>query len=237
MVDMVKAKINGEYEIVLPKHRADRPEWYQPHGWEKARLNSMHKNLGSEDVIYYVGGEEGEMVALCQMWGAEVVVFEPNPKVWSHYPLLWEHNNLQKPLACIPGFASDKDNSLTRIYYNEFPPEANSEIEAAHGFKELQYEGDKYGQTKIDTLVYKKGLKPPTAITLDVEGSEWRVLGGAIETIKQYRPKIWLSGHPEFMMMYWKEYLYDLRSLIKSIGYVEHLLDYQHEVHFYYEPI
>ena len=236
MTEMVKAKLNGEYEITLPKHRADRPEWYTETGWERNRLQSMHENLGSGDIIYYVGGEEGEMVALCQMWGAEVVIFEPNPKVWSHYPLLWQHNNLQKPLACIPGFASDKDNSLTRIYYNEFPPEADSPIEAAHGFKELQYEADKYGQTKIDTLVYEKGLKPPTVISLDVEGSEWRVLGGAEKTMREFRPKIWLSGHPEFMMMYWKEYLYDLRQFIKGIGYKEHLLDYQHEVHFYYEP-
>jgi hypothetical protein len=86
-------------------------------------------------------------------------------------------------------------------------------------------------------LVYEKGLKPPTAISLDVEGSEWRVLGGAEKVMREFRPKIWLSGHPEFMMMYWEEYLYDLRQFIKGIGYIEHLIDYQHEVHFYYEPI
>jgi hypothetical protein len=72
--------------------------------------------------------------------------------------LLWSANNLEKPIACIPGFASDKDNKLARIYYGEFPPEADAPIEAAHGFKELQYEADKYGQTKIDTLVYEKGI-------------------------------------------------------------------------------
>jgi hypothetical protein len=31
------------------------------------------KTLAKGDVVYYVGAEEGEMVALCQMWGAEVV--------------------------------------------------------------------------------------------------------------------------------------------------------------------
>lgn len=82
---MIKSLINGEFEIILPEHRAKRPEWYEPQGWEKPRLQSMHKNLKKGDVIYYVGGEEGEMVALCQIWGAETVVFEPNPKVWSHY--------------------------------------------------------------------------------------------------------------------------------------------------------
>ena len=33
---MVKAKLNGEFEILLPKHRADRPEWYTKRGWEKS---------------------------------------------------------------------------------------------------------------------------------------------------------------------------------------------------------
>jgi len=235
MIEMIKCVINGEFEIVLPKHRADRPDWYQESGWEKPRLKSMHENLGKGDVMYYIGAEEGEMPALCQIWGAETVLFEPNPKVWSHFPLLWEHNNLEMPIACIPGFASDKINDLTRIYYNEWPPEANSIISAAHGFKELQYEADKYGQITIDSLVYDHGVKPPTAISLDVEGSEWRVLGGAVKVMAEFKPKIWLSGHPEFMMMYWKEYLYDLRNFIKGFGYKETLLDYQHEVHLFYE--
>jgi FkbM family methyltransferase len=234
MTEMVKVVINGEFEITLPKHRADRPDWYQESGWEKPRLKSMHENLGKGDVMYYIGAEEGEMPALCQMWGAETVLFEPNPKVWSHFPLLWEHNNLEMPLACIPGFASDKNNDLARIYYGEWPPEVNSVIEAAHGFKELQYEADMYGQTTIDSLVYDHGVKPPTAISIDVEGSEWRVLGGAKRVLEEHKPKIWLSGHPEFMMMYWNEYLYDLRQFIKGFGYKEEFLDYQHEVHLYY---
>ena len=237
MTEMINAKLNNEFEMILPKHRADRPEWYTEKGWEKNRLRSMHKNLGTNDVIYYVGGEEGEMVALCQIWGAETVIFEPNPKVWSHYPLIWESNNLNKPLACIPGFASDKINNLSRIYYNEWPPEVNSQIEAAHGFKELYLEGDSYGQITIDSCVYEHNIKPPTGISLDVEGSEGRVLKGAEAVLKEFKPKIWLSGHPEFMIQQWNEYLYDLRFWLWSLGYKETLLDYQHEVHLYYESI
>ncbi len=235
MTQMIKSIINNEFEIILPEHRAKRPEWYSEKGWEKNRLHSMHKNLKHGDVIYYVGGEEGEMVALCQMWKAEAVIFEPNPKVWSHYPLIWEANNLSKPLACIPGFASNKNNNLTRIYHNEFPPEANQQIEAAHGFKELHTEGNEYGQITIDSCVYDHKIKPPTAITIDVEGSEWAVLTGAEKVLKEYKPKIWLSGHPEFMIMYWNKYLWDLRYWLTAIGYKESLLDYQHEVHLYYE--
>jgi len=237
MTEMRKVIVNGEFEITLPEHRAARPDWYQPHGWEKPRLKHMSKNISSGDVMYYVGAEEGEFAALCQMWGAEVVVFEPNPKVWSHFPLLWSANNLDLPMVCIPGFASDKINSLSRIYYNEWPPEVNDVIEAAHGFKELYLEGETYGQITIDSCVYDHGIKPPTAISLDVEGSEWRVLGGAEKVLREHKPKIWLSGHPEFMLQQWNESLYNLRQWIKGLGYTEIILDYQHEVHLYYESI
>ena len=237
MTEMRKVIINGEFEITLPEHRAARPDWYQPHGWEKPRLKHMSENIFSGDVMYYVGAEEGEFAALCQMWGAEVVVFEPNPKVWSHFPLLWSANNLDIPMVCIPGFASDKINSLSRIYYNEWPPEVNYVIEAAHGFKELYLEGETYGQITIDSCVYDHGIKPPTAISLDVEGSEWRVLGGAERVLREHKPRIWLSGHPEFMLQQWDESLYNLRQWIKGLGYSEIILDYQHEVHLYYESI
>ena len=235
MTKMRTVIVNGEFEITLPEHRAARPEWYEPKGWEKPRLRHMSENISSGDVMYYVGAEEGEFAALCQMWGAEVVLFEPNPKVWSHLPLLWSANNLELPLVCIPGFASDKINSLSRIYYNEWPPEVNDVIEAAHGFKELYLEGDTYGQITIDSCVYDHGIKPPTAISLDVEGSEGRVLRGAEAVLKEFKPKIWLSGHPEFMMQQWNEYLYDLRFWLWGLGYKEILLDYQHEVHLFYE--
>jgi FkbM family methyltransferase len=235
MTEMIKTILNGEFEMVLPKHRADRPEWHSEAGWEKLRLKSMHENIGSGDVVYYVGAEEGEFPALCQMWGAEVVLFEPNPKVWAYFPITWSANNLEIPMVCVPGFASDKINSLARIYYNEWPPEVNNELIAAHGFKELYLEGDTYGQTTIDSCVYDHNIKPPTAISLDVEGSEWRVLGGAERTIREHKPKIWLSGHPEFMLQQWNEALHDLRQWIKGLGYTETLLDYQHEVHLFYE--
>lgn len=237
MTEMIKTILNGEFEIVLPKHRANRPEWHSEAGWEKLRLKSMHNHIGKDDVVYYVGAEEGEFPALCQMWGAEVVLFEPNPKVWSHLPLTWTSNNLNLPMVCIPGFASDKINNLSRIYYNEWPPEVNDVIEAAHGFKELYLEGDTYGQITIDSCVYDHGIKPPTAISLDVEGSEWRVLGGAEKVLREHKPKIWLSGHPEFMLQQWDESLYNLRQWIKGLGYKELILDYQHEVHLYYESI
>lgn len=233
---MVKAKLNGEYEIVLPKHRADRPEWYTEHGWEKKRLAHMKSKLNSKDVMCYVGAEEGEMCALTQMWGADVFMIEPNPKVWPNIKAIWEANKLKNPLGCFVGFAGNTTNENPRLldfeigYKDGWPLSAYGEVISDHGFRELYQQAESTPQITIDQLGH-----PFTAMSIDVEGSEWRVLEGAEQTIEKHMPKIWLSGHPEFMQHQFGEHLGDLRRWLKNKGYAEELIAYDHEVHLYYE--
>jgi FkbM family methyltransferase len=246
---MVKTKLNGEYEMYLPEHRASRPEWHTDGGWERARLASMHQNIGKGDVVYYVGAELGEMAALCAIWGAEVVNFEPNYSAWPSIYQTWKANNLPEPLANYAGFCSnvhqpipkspDKDllgGNGWEIQEDGYPKSAHGEIIEAHGFSELSQEADGLPQFRIDNLV-ADGLKPPTVITFDCEGSDWEVLRGAEETLKKYKPKIWASIHPEFMFAQFGEYSGDFRNWIKDLGYSEQYLDYKHELHMYYEAL
>lgn len=237
MSEMVKATLNGQFNIIIPKHRADRPEWYTPEGWEKKRLEALYHAIkdGDAETVYYVGAEEGEMPALCQMWGAQVILFEPNPKVWSNIKAIWEANKLKTPI-CFEGFCSNEDKLLPQegVYMGaSFPPSADLPIEAAHGFKELHLEADNYSQIKIDTVA--QNFPIPTIITMDVEGSEFEVLKGAEQTLRTHKPKILLSLHPEFLFTNWGVYGAEVRKWIKDIGYTETLLDYQHEVHLLYE--
>lgn len=232
-VEMVKATLNGKYEIILPKHRADRPEWYTEAGWERKRLDSMHDNIGEGDVVYYIGAEEGEMAALCAMWGADVVLFEPNDRVLPNIKAIWESNKLVPPLF-YAGFASDVDSEnyktgLTTINLIE------GEVIGDHGFRELRDAGS-IPQIRIDTLLHDSRI--PTAICLDVEGSEGRVLRGAEGTLRLHHPKIWLSLHPEFLHEQYGEWGAELRKWIIDLGYKETLLDYPlHEVHLLYDPL
>jgi len=234
-VEMKKVTINGEFEIILPKHRADRPEWYTEKGWEKARLQSMHTNLGDGDTIFYVGSEEGEMPALCQMWGARVVMFEPNDLVWPNAAVIWSANKLKAPLAVISGFAANETSEQVPVIRDGFPESARGKVISDHGFKELAFPGS-IPMIKIDDLVESQPNMQPSALSIDVEGSEWEVLQGAQKTIESLKPKIWLSVHPEFMFDKYKKYSYEVRQWITDRGYVEHYLDYQHEAHFYYAP-
>lgn len=243
---MVKALLNGEFELILPEHRANRPEWTTT-GWEKPRLQSMHQHIGKGDVVYYVGAELGEMSALCASWGAEVVLFEPNWMAWPSIKKTFDANGL-KPLACFAGFASNKtqlippkpdmalfDGRGHEIQSSGYPIYANGEIIEAHGFSELVNEGDGLPQTKIDDMV-ASGMKPPTVITFDCEGSDWEVLRGAEQTLRDYKPKIWASIHPEFMYAQYGEYSRDFRNWIIDMGYTETFIEWAHEAHFLYLP-
>lgn len=228
---MKEVLINGKWRLLLPEARANRPEWLiENGGWEVKRLESMSQNLGKGDVIYYIGAEVGDMAALCALWGADVVMFEPNSKVWPNIKAIWEANNLGVP-ACFSGFAANKTSDEAR-FATLWPESAGGEVIGDHGFKELRDPGD------IPTLKIDDCPIVPTAIALDVEGSEWEVLKGAEQTLREYKPKIWLSLHAEFMVLLYDQWAAELRKWIIDLGYKETLLDYPlHEVHLYYEPL
>lgn len=236
MAEMVEAVLNGRYKITLPKHRADRPEWYRPEGWEGPRLDRLQgeivwqKSKGKTPVIYYVGAEEGEMCALCAMWGARVVMFEPNRLVMPNMRAIWEANGLPLHDLFYPGFAGKErkgDQTMMPLEHVE------GEVIHDHGFKELCDPGD-IPITTIDYQVDTTGIVP-TLITMDVEGSEWEVLQGAEATIDRYHPTIFLSLHPEFLINQYNKYSYEVRRWLIDKGYKEQLLDYQHEAHFLYK--
>lgn len=232
MADMVKAVLNGDFEIIVPKHRADRPEWYTEKGWEKQRLRHMALHLGSEDVVYYVGAEEGEMCAIVAQLGCKVFMFEPNERVMPNMRAIWEANNLDMGDMFYPGFAGNEVKGSQNLWRID---EIKGEVIHDHGFKELRDPGD-IPITTIDYQVEKMEHQVPTMITMDVEGSEFEVLRGAEQTIRQHHPKIYLSLHPEFLHEQYGEWGAELRKWLIDMGYTEELIDYPlHEVHLYYE--
>jgi hypothetical protein len=65
----------------------------------------------------------------------------------------------------------------------------------------------------LDHLVFQtKELHPPNVVKIDVEGAEVRVLKGAVQTLTQFRPKLFIEIHGP------REHT-DCREFLEGIGY------------------
>lgn len=238
---MIPTRINGRWNLLLPEHRAYRPEWPW---WEATRLAAMAHFISSGDVVYDIGAEEGDFPALFAQWGAEVVLVEPNPKVWPNIKAIFEANQLtNRYLGGFVGFASDVmaeptgeglsiwEASLTPY---EWPECADGPLIGNHGFRHLAQETDTTPQATIDYLATK--FKRPTHITMDIEGSELVALRGAVNTMRNYRPYVWVSVHPDPLKDFYCQNPEEVYSLMESLEYRRIFLTFDHESHELFVP-
>lgn len=235
-VNMLPTLINGRWEILLPEHRAARPEWDLANGgWERERLDHLHSTTKPGDRVLYIGAEEADMCGLLAMWGASVFMVEPNELVIPNAKAIWDANDLEMPAGLHVGFCGrvDSENWADGTYVGNWPECAYGPVIGDHGFKELDDPGDR-PIVSVDTLVSTLHWVPD-ALSLDVEGSEWDVLRGAEKTLREHRPRIYLSLHPESVFRLYGLYAAEVRQWIKTLGYRETLLAYSHECHLVFE--
>lgn len=235
---MQEITINGKWTLALPAHRSSM-DWDH---WEKERLDSMHNHLDEGDVIFDVGAEEGDLPALWSSWGCEVVCFEPGVKYWPNIKAIWEANHLTPMKGYFVGFVSDvTDLSPKNLDKTEqgstadgrWPSVANGHLWDQSDFRHLAQQSTESPQVTIDDFVDTTGIIP-NALTIDVEGSEFRVLKGAKKTLKNNSVKVWVSIHIDRP---WVDEFYrgftadDVVSFMSGLGYdAEHLVT-DHEEH------
>jgi FkbM family methyltransferase len=219
--------MNGRWMLTLPEHR--QRQW--EHEWEAERLDSMHAVLGPGDVMYDCGAEEGDLPALWASWGASVVLIEPGRRVWANMKAIWDANNLPAPLATFPGFAADTERQpedAEGLTVGGWPACADGPVIDNHGFANV-WERPDIAATTIDSLTQL--ITPPTAITVDVEGAELRVMRGAEQTLRTHRPIVWISVHPQFMLDTLGDRASDLYRFMAELGYTVTTLAEDHENH------
>jgi len=224
---MKQVLLNGKYNLTLPDHRAERPEWIT--GWEVERIESMMANIEKGDLVLDIGTEEGDISALLAQKTGKIMMFEPNPLVWTNIRAIWEANNLPKPTAIFVGFASSITDLKDGGVSFDWPKCAYGELIGNHGFKELKDPGE-IPQIKIDDFMYDI-LEPLKMITMDVEGSEFEVLKGARETLLRHKPLVYVSVHPAFMADNHRQNYPMLKNYMEELGFEENYLTYDHELH------
>jgi len=245
---MQLTKINGKYEIWLPEHRAAREQWDLANGgWEVERIEAMLDVLTPKDILFDIGTEEGDISALLvKESGCQIVMFEPNDRVWPCIRLIWEANELHYPLNFFGGFLSSK--TTTPGEFKSFDKLLTEGMIPDHGFKQLYENYPDVPQMTMDE--YCDMMKVyPTVITMDVEGAEWDVIKGAQKTLREKKPIIFMSVHPEFLFdSYrnegeWKEkygercFVVHMLRFISELGYTYRVIEWDyHECHFRFDP-
>lgn len=244
---MIPTLINGRWTLLLPEHRAHRPEWPW---WEATRLAAMSHFIKPGDIVVDVGAEEGDFPALFAQWGADVILIEPNPLVWPNIKAIFEANDLvSKYQGGFVGFASDQNAEPTRkgldqiaptltihdasLGPHEWPACANGPLIGDHGFRHLAQETDTTPQATIDAIV---SYIPVTHITMDIEGSELVALRGAVNTMRNYRPYVWVSIHPDPLKDFYCQNPEEVYSLMASLDYKRVFLTFDHESHELFVP-
>ncbi len=237
-VKMVETTISKRWKLMLPEHRAARGEVWDT--WEAERMASMHEHLTTGDVVYDIGAEEGDMPALWASWGCQVALFEPNPRVWPNMRVIWEANGIPEPLAFYVGFAGATDTAAAYQalagtgWFDEWPPCSYGKVIGDHGFLNLSERPDVPVVT-LNTAATQ--TVPPTALTIDVEGAELEVLKGAAALVlAKYKPKVWVSIHPEFMERMYGSKPSQIHHLMERHGYIGTMLADDHEQHYLYLP-
>ena len=233
---MKTISINNRWELNLPDHR-ENLDW---DNWEAERLASMHEHLEPGDVIFDIGAEEGDLPALWATWGCDVVCFEPGARIWPNIKAVWEMNDLSPMAGWFMGFASDTTDlhprNLDRTEQgvrDGWPIVAFGDVIDYTDFRHLAQQATESKQITIDDFV-KEFKITPTALTIDVEGSEFRVLKGARKTLQNNDVKVWVSVHIDRP---WVDEFYsgfeagDVVNFMERLGYQAEHLATDHEEH------
>lgn len=264
MVEMVDTLINGNWSLLLPKHRADREEWSSPAGWERERLDAMHESIAHcvghlteisnarqgglfRPLILDIGAEEGDFAGLFAKWGADVFMVEPNPRVWPNIRAIFEANKFFPHVeGYYVGLCSHAPNRFEGLGYDTaerdgWPEVAFGPIIGDHGFVSLRETVEHQASnrntiltglpiTTIDNIV-ENIQRGPHFITMDVEGAELRVLQGAEETLKFFKPEVFVSLHRQIIDYDYGQSADDLLRFMKNLGYTCEWLATDHEEH------
>lgn len=239
LTELVETLINGKWRLNLLPHRAERPEWPW---WEAHTLALANHLIKPESVVWDIGGEEGDFPALWGSWGANVVIVEPNPYVWTQIRLHWEANCVDDEFDEGPwflpvvGLASDVTVEAEPDYpigsRGGWPEVAYGEVFPAHGFRHIWEHSGVSPQFRLDDL----GLPDPDVVMMDIEGGEFHALRGMERTLIEARPHLVVSVHSEFMMELYGERSEDLVAWVASMGYDWRLICTDHEQHVWFSP-
>lgn len=158
--------------------------------WDEATWFAMQQHLGPGSTFVDIGAHDG----YCSLKAArvvglsgQVIAVEPNPEM-----VVTVRDNLRasgaQGISVVPVACSDRETTLTLFVAAQSNTGSSSFSEA---------NASQYGQAgqsyqvptrTLDTVLREAGVSRVDVVKIDVEGAEFLVLKGAVETLARYHP-------------------------------------------------
>lgn len=226
-----------KYTFTLPEPLAS---WDVFSYWEKERIAAMEKYLQKGEILFDIGTEQGWCnLAYAEIVGAEnMVLIEPTAIFWGNIKQTWEKNFDVPPLATLHGLLSDKNAGTLKGAVNFgvgiFPEAAENDIVDRNAYTYIHENEEQVAEVTLDRFVQHTGVVPD-ALTMDVEGAELLILKGAEATLRDHKPKLFISIHPDLGERDYGVKPEQVHDYLSQFGYVGEHLATDHEEHWYFE--
>jgi FkbM family methyltransferase len=160
-------------------------------------MEALSSWLKSPTVFYDLGANVGYYSLLANRFitTGKIYAFEPMPlnrHIFEQHLQLNKKKIADNNILLLPFAISDREKEIV-FSNNSNQRDGNTYISGSELFKNS-------GETitvkcfSIDELI-RQGFAAPDIIKIDVEGAEYDVLLGAIDTLKRYRPNVLLATH------------------------------------------
>lgn len=222
-----------DYQLWLPEPLAS---WDVFSYWERERIECMRENLKKGEVLFDIGTESGWCnIIYADMVGPEnMVLIEPTREFWGNIITTWNKHFKVPPLHSYWGLFSDKTRSDYEKGFNIWQDAQHDDLIDKNKYQYIHSHSEDITSIELDAFVSETGIIPD-AITIDVEGAEWKVFSGAELTLKTHKPKLFISIHPDLMKQDYKKDYKEFIKYIESFGYKGKYLAKDHELHYFFE--
>lgn len=193
-----KISIANKYTFLIDSNFAfsNFENWSEGHNKGFTKLLDISKN---KKVVFDIGAHIGLCTLPLSRLASQVVSFEASPKNIKYLNKHLKINNTVN-VNVVPYLVGKENISDINFYDVDdgsgIPSIANLNLKK----KNVIINKIKVNQIFLDEFVNKKSIIPDV-LKIDVEGAEFNVLDGATNILKEYRPKIIISLHPEHLRL------------------------------------
>ena len=191
--------------------------WFHGKNREKDTMRLFKTMIKEKDVVIEVGGHIGyiSLYFSSLVKGGLVYVFEPGP---NNLPYIRGNLKSKTNIVIVEKGVGSCNVDLT-FYTENLTGQNNSFVKNFSGFEENKKNAFNPSYSisetmvqvvKLDDFILKEGLEP-NFIKVDVEGFEFEVIKGMLNTLKNVRPKLMIEIQDNYKQIY---------DIMNDFGYV-----------------